>query len=146
MQFPAAEKNKAKKRVMGIVTPALVQLGFKKVSTTEFALALGPDCIGLLLVHLPRYSEYYCVQTALARGVEALVVGPDSDPYGCPGSPNGKRYNFRLFHPSPETFDRCAANIMVWVEDVAIRWFRSNPRVSVAGAMSWPNQGPTASR
>jgi hypothetical protein len=139
MRFPTAEKTKAKKRVMSIVTPALLQLGFTKVRTTEFSFLIEPDCTGLLLVHLPLMSEYYCVQTALVRGKEALVEGPDSSPYGCPNSPNGKRYNFRLFHPSPETFDRCAANIMTWVEDVAIPWFGSNPKISVVGR-GWPYQ------
>jgi hypothetical protein len=141
MRFPtSAEKTAARRRVMGIVSPALLELGFTKVTTTEFSLPLGPDRTGMLLVHLPLHSEYYSAQTALARRLDVWLDGPHSFPYGCPNSPNGERYNFRLFFPAPDTFDRCAASIMAWVEDVAIPWFRSEPRVSVAGTLPWPNQ------
>jgi len=140
MRFPATERTKAKRHVMRIVEPALLELGFTKVSTTEFAAGLGKDEIGWLLVSLPLHSEYYRVQVAVSHGSASIASGPHSDPYGCPDSPNGKRYNFRLFHPSPETFDRCAQSIIRWVEEVAIPWFKTEPRVS--GLLPWPNQSP----
>lgn len=82
--------------------------------------------------------EDYRVHAAVAIG-STIISGPVSDPYGCPNSPNGKKYNFRLFRFSDETYDRCAHNISAWVEEVAIPWFKSNPQAEWS-ALPWPNK------
>jgi hypothetical protein len=48
--------------------------------------------------------------------------GPDSHPYVCKNSPSGRRFDFR-FHDAPDTVERCAAEIVSFIRDVAEPWF-----------------------
>ena len=102
MKFTTAEKNRAKRHVMRIVEPYLLQFGFAKANAQEFAVTIDCDNIGLLCIYLPPQMEYYRVHAAVGYG-PTIISGPVSDPYGCSNSPNGKKYNFRLFGFSEET-------------------------------------------
>jgi hypothetical protein len=79
-------------------------------------------------VHLHKYT--FAPEFRIHLGIRvtndtfeaAALNGPDSQPYACKDSPTGRRFNFN-FHDAPETLDRCAAEIVSFVRDVAEPWF-----------------------
>jgi hypothetical protein len=133
---------------MRAVEPYLVTAGFVKLKNNEFSIRIGNNQKGSLLVYLPLRSEYYRLQTAFTNESGKLIVGPHSDPYGCPNSPNNKRYNFRLFRFHEDTYQRCAENIIEWIEDVALPWLQSKPEMDWCEGghipLPWPNQAEAA--
>ena len=125
MPISSADKTKAKRHVMKIVEPFLINNGFTKSSTTEYLIPLR-DMEGRLLFQVPTFAPFYRLSLSIEHPSQSPILGPNSDSYAAPNSPNGIRYNFR-FHLSPDTYERCASNITQWITDVAIPWFH-NPR------------------
>jgi len=53
------------------------------------------------------------------------VIGPWSDPYTCPESPNGKKYSFG-WSTREVDIARCAEEYCRYINEVVINWFKEN--------------------
>ncbi len=53
------------------------------------------------------------------------VMGPWSDPYACPNSPNGKKYSFG-WSTREVDIAKCAEEYCRYINDVVMQWFKQN--------------------
>ena len=120
------EKTKGKRAILKIVTPSLVDAGFKKEGTYEFTFATEAG-VGRLILNIPRFDSEVRMFTSFERK-EGRLQGPLTLPFCCPNPPGGRRYNFRFTHVE-DTYPRCAKEVIDWVSSVLIPWFQSAPKV-----------------
>jgi hypothetical protein len=104
-------------------------LGFTKYSPSEFTLTASDGSEWRLLFSVPTFDSFYRVYPTITHPGSKPILGPQTEPYEAPNTPNGIRYHFS-FHLAAETHDRCADNLVRWIQDVAIPWFRSSPATS----------------
>ena len=126
MPIPTADKTKGKRHIMRVVEPVVLQLGFTNRSRGEFILTAPDGSEWRLLFSVPTFAPLFRIFPSLTRPGAKPFLGPYTEEYAAPNTPNGTRYNFR-FHLAPETYDRCSDNLIRWLHDVAMPWFRSSP-------------------
>jgi hypothetical protein len=129
MPIPSADKTKGKRHIMRVVEPVVLGLGFTKLSRGEFTLTTNDGSEWRLLFSVPTFAPFYRIYPTITHPGSKPILGPHTDFYEAPNTPNGVHYNFR-FHLAAETYDRCADNLVRWIHDVAIPWFRSSPTTS----------------
>ena len=129
MPISTADKTKGKQHVMSIVEPFILTLGFVKRPRGEFIHTTADGSEWCLRFSVPTFAPVYRIYPSIRYHVEKLIMGPITDPFQAPNTPNGIRYNFR-FHLLPDTYDRCADNLIRWIQDVAMPWFNSSPTTS----------------
>ena len=114
-----------KNKILRQLGSLLQELGFRRTKPTFFTRPCG---LVVEFVHLHKYTFAPDFRIHLGIRVandtfEAVALnGPDSHAYVCKDSRNGRRFNFS-FHDAADTVDRCAAEIVSFVRDVAEPWF-----------------------
>jgi hypothetical protein len=129
MPIPTTDKTKGKRQIMRQVEPAILELCFTKNTGSEFTKISEDGRIWRILFSVPTFAPLYRIYPSINREGEKPILGPNTDPFQAPNTPNGIRYNFR-FHLSPDTYDRCADNLIRWMQQVALPWFHSSPEAS----------------
>lgn len=128
MPILARDKARGKRRIMQVVESVLLDRGFTKRGGGEFILVAEDGTQWRLLFNAPTFAPCYRVWPSILRDGVPPLLGPDSEAYEAPITPSGVRYNFR-FHLADETHNRCADNLVRWLHEVALPWFRSSPTV-----------------
>jgi hypothetical protein len=129
MPIPTTDKTKGKRHIMRVVEPVVLGLGFTKHPRSEFTFTANDGSEWRLLFSVPTFAPFYRIYPSIIRVGGVPILGPLTDPYEAPNTPNGTRYNFR-FHLTAETYDRCADNLIRWIHEVAMPWFQSSPTTS----------------
>ena len=129
MPIPTTDKTKGKRHIMRVVEPVVLGLGFTKHPRGEFTFTANDGSEWRLLFSVPTFAPFYRIYPSIIRVGGVPILGPLTDPYEAPNTPNGTRYNFR-FHLTAETYDRCADNLIRWIHEVAMPWFQSSPTTS----------------
>ncbi len=115
-----------KNKILRMVAKELKNNGFTRTKTTYFVR--HRDSIAEFL-HFHKYSFapafriHTCIRVLNDPRDWIALQGFHSQPFECPDSPNGKKYNFR-FHKSDESIDRCVQNVVEFVEEVSEPWFK----------------------
>jgi len=120
-KIEASNRDKVYRRVAKLLKP----LGYVRTKTTFFTQASDHF---VRFVHLhkftfaPAFRVHLGIRVLNDEFVAPALNGPDSDPYACPNSPNGKKYHFD-FHKSDDSVEKCAQNIAQWCAEVRMPWF-----------------------
>ena len=139
MPLTGTEKTTAKRQVMGRIKGPIDTLGFRLVgggkTNGTFELTDAKSDVLVVFLDVPTFDTFFRIATYWRASDETVVGrGPYSLPYECPNHPGDRRYTFR-FHRDSASQQRCAENIVDWIRDVALPWFREKP----TGQWSNPN-------
>jgi len=124
MPNPPKDKTNGKRRIMRLIEPSIHQMGFLKHRQFGYVRPQPDKSEWRLLLSVPTHDCVYRICPSIMHADGSTILGPSSNAYEAPNSPNNTRYNFR-FHVDADTHDRCAKNILQWLNEVAFPWFRS---------------------
>ena len=117
-------ERKGRGAILQLTKRRLVEIGYSATSPSRFTRT---DNNSTYVIELQKKRSGPQFRVWCKRGMpndEKLKLGPHSDPFETPNSPNGRKYNLG-YHLSPDTYKRCSDEICAFVEEVAEPWFRS---------------------
>lgn len=148
MPVTTAEKTKAKRAIMRLAKPQLLALGFQPsgrcdtgglftlIAENGDQLNFGVDVSSSSLHFRPMTHWKATADTTWIQGPHCHAGGGIE--------PNGVRYSF-AFRRDDEGHERCAANIVNWVRDVALPWFVRRSRINWDDELFGQHPSPFAS-
>ena len=117
----AIEKARASAVLRGLA-PEMKRLGFQRDGSRAYQILLdGHACVIWLqkFSHMPAFRVAMTFRPRGSNTQQHLTEFSDS------WERRDRKYNFRL-HSSEETVSRCIADVVAFVEEIALPWFQQH--------------------
>lgn len=115
--------RQARDQMLRMVAQHLTKIGFMVVGSDDFKREIDGQVLHVCIQNHTSGRNIRVISHATRKdSPETSIVGPWSDAYTRPDSPNGIRYNFH-WTARDEDVARCAGEYCRFIADVLIDWF-----------------------